>query len=237
MEDRRFIYPSTHNPDGIPDGESVSSHSGAITIEPRLKFLRVHEENCTSPSKGHFVNHDRIFWFCAHPTDKTQPGEIKLGNPVDPGQRTKVTFTSVPTKDDFVLILPLMKENSAIVLGKTTTPGAYDIFSETGKTNSGEGLVTGDSTFNDATKIRGFIAPKNAIKPNDVYFYVENVVGATNIYLYRLDTKKTTKIDVKNLSDDFKDLKRLMHVTVSNTYITFTGAFGDKEEGLKFVFF
>gem|GEM_PF-4176497 len=72
------------------------------------------------------------------------------------------------------------KRREAIVLAKTATAGTYDIYTaKEGKLD--KPLVTGDASFNDVTKIRSFIAPKNAKKPFDLYFYVENVVGATKI--------------------------------------------------------
>gem|GEM_PF-4686853 len=63
IKDNRFIYP-TINQYNVPVGASLEQHNGAVTVEPRLNFMRNHDETCSSPTRGLFENHDEVFWFC-----------------------------------------------------------------------------------------------------------------------------------------------------------------------------
>ena len=233
MEDFRYIFPTTGQL-SIPDGQSLEQHNNAITIEPRLHFIRVHDELCFAPTKGHFKNYDELFWFCAK-TESNLPGTIVVANPKYPGHRKPVDFKALPSKDDFLFIVPLATRKDAVIIAKTATPGNYDIYTKTGKLD--KPLITGDPLFNDVTKLRAIIAPEKAKKPNDLYFYMENVVGAHTIFQYKIDDKSTNKINLKTLDEPMNELKRIMHATVSETFISFTGAFGVQTDQLRFIFF
>jgi hypothetical protein len=233
INDHRFIYPA-EGQYNVPIGSSLSAYNGAVTVEPRLNFLRTHDTNCRYPTRGYFKNHVEVFWFCAN-TDKTKPGQLRVANPEYPGKRETLPFKEMPSKDDFVLIVPLSETKQAIVVAKTATPGTYDIYSKDAKLKQ---LVTGDATFHKHAKLRAFIAPKLAKKEYDVYFYIEDEVGATNIFQYQVDKQTFTKHELKKIDKDgpLGELKRLMHATVSETYISFTGVYGDKTDQLKFTF-
>jgi hypothetical protein len=234
LKDRRFIYP-TQGQYNIPVGTSLEVHNGAVTIEPRLNFMRNHDELCQSPTRGHFENHNHVFWFCAN-ADKTKPGEIRVAEPEIPGKRKKLTYKDLPSKDNFVLIAPLTKAEDAVVIGKTANAGKYEIFTKTGKLDKVLDL-SADTKFHDVTKLRAIVAPKASKKEHHLYFYLENVVGGTDVYLFKIDKKEQVKIELKKLDEPLSELKRFMHLTVSDTYISMTAVIGDKKDGLKFVFF
>ena len=236
LEDKRFIYPAIDQYH-VPDGQSLAQHNGAITVEPRLDFIRNHEENCYHPTRGRFSNHDEIYWYCSN-VDKTKPGQIKVATPDHPGHRTLINFKGLPNKDDFLTIIPLATRKTVVVVAKTITPGAYKIYT----INDGlldKELATFDPLFADATKLRVIIAPDSAKKPDDLYFYMENVAGATNIYHYKISDKSTTKIELIKIggTGPLSEVKRIMHATVSEHYISFTGVMGVKTDQLSFIFF
>jgi|GEM_PF-4779724 len=44
-------------------------------------------------------------------------------------------------------------------------------------------------------------------------------------------------IDLKTVDEPLSETKRIMHATVSETYISLTASIGDKSDQLKFIFF
>lgn len=198
LKDRRFIYPAIGQ-SLIPVGDSLEQHNGAITVEPRLDFMRNHDEKCGFPTRGHFDNHDEIFWFCADKTSDTKPGEVRVANPAIPGKRTKVVFKTLPGKDKFLLICPLFERGKAVVIAKGAENGKYDIYTEKGKLD--KPLITNTKKVDDSAKLKVIMAPKSSGKSNELYFYFDNEVGKVNIFHYKLDTKTFTEIDMKKVDE------------------------------------
>ena len=215
--DKKFIYPTEGN-EFIPLGDSVNSnYKDIITIEPRLSFMRYHDEKCISPVRGLFDNHDEIYWFCAN-ADPKAAGTVVMGKPEKPGHRSPVTFSALPSKDDFALLVSLTEKDKVLVVAKTATAGEYEIYEQTKGKLAGKIVCGSETQYHDATKLRAMIPAKGANKPEEVYFFFERVKGATKIFKFKLDkdTSNAEVIEFKDLKGDtFKSTTELMHFTAS----------------------
>ena len=178
MNDKRVIYPA-NNQFHVPIGESLTQFK-SISVEPRLEFIRNHDESCVHNVKGHFDNHNELFWFCST-KGPTSPGEVFISNPASSGNRKLVAFKEAPTQGTLEFILPLEKRGESIIVAKGAKAGDFDVYTIAGKLP--KPLETGgDPAFSGEKVLRAIIAPRTAAKANDIYFYAENVNGGTNIY-------------------------------------------------------
>lgn len=119
-EDRRFIYPSRkmkYKPIG-----GFLKDIPQIKVEPRVEFLRSHDEKCSNPIRGYFESHNQVFWYCG---DK----KIEVSDPTKPGQRTSFLMADAPTSTDFLFILPMSKANDVAIVAKLSSkPGEYEVY-------------------------------------------------------------------------------------------------------------
>ena len=232
MNDRRVIYPA-NNQFHIPIGESLTQFK-SLSVEPRMDFIRNHDESCISHAKGHFDNHNEVYWFCSPAGGKSQ---VFVSNPSSSGNRKPLAFTEAPTQADLEFVLPLENRGDAIIVAKTATPGEFNIYTQAKKLDTP--LKTGgDPAFQGSKVLRAVVSPRTAKKANEIYFYAENVSGGTNIYKYNLADSVTTKIELKTLDTPLSELVSISNAMVSPNYLSFTGKFNDKTiDFLKFIFF
>lgn len=205
----------------------------SLSVEPRLDFIRNHDEGCLHNVKGHFDNHDEVFWFCT--TNGVR--SVVVANPSSSGNRKPIVFADTPTEANLEFILPLTERGQAIIVAKGSKAGEFEIFTMAKKLT--KPLDTGsDPAFTGSKVLRAVVAPRTANKPNEIYFYAENVIGGTNIYKYDLTSESTTKIELKTLDTPFSELVSISNAMVSPSFLSFTGKFNDKSiDFLKFFFF
>lgn len=126
MNDNRVIYPAS-NQFHIPVGDSLT-HIKSITVEPRLDFIRNHDESCIHHVKGHFDNHDEVFWFCSV-DGAEKPGKVFVATPDVSGNRKLVDFSKgAPNQSELEFVLPLAKRREAIIVAKGAKAGDFDIY-------------------------------------------------------------------------------------------------------------
>lgn len=225
--DRRFIYPSRemkHKPIG-----GFLKDIPQIKIEPRIEFLRSHDEKCKHGKRGHFESHNQAFFYCG---DK----KVEISNPTKAGQRESFTISEAPIESDVLFMLPLGGTNEVAIITKlTSTKGHYEIYLKSKKLGYKFEPETTDAAYQEASNLRAFIPAKNSKKDGkEIYFYA---VGSTNVYQFKLDASDsksaTTKIDLKTeIKDKHEKLSKVENFLVSESYITFAGY----EDGQSFIF-
>lgn len=209
----------------------------SLSVEPRLDFIRNHDESCIHHVKGHFDNHDEVYWFCS-PSGPANPGAVFVANPSSSGNRKPIVFKEAPTSANLEFILPLDVRRQAIIVAKSATAGEFDIYTMAAGKLTTPLKIVGDPAFTGNKVLRAVIPPRTANKPNEIYFYAENVTGGTNIYKYDLSTMQTTKIELKTLDTPLSELVSISNAMVSPNFLSFTGKFNDKTiDFLKFFFF
>jgi hypothetical protein len=216
----------------------------SISVVPKQDFIRNHNPGCKNHYKGHFENKDEVFWFCYDDSNPkgTDKGKVYVANPSKGGNRRLVDFKEVPTKDDFLFLLPLVKRREVIIVAKSSVAGKFSIYTKDKKLD--KDLDTTGNSIISAANLKGFVTPTGATvaKKDEIYFFSDNTKDGTKIHQYNLVSGTTTTVDLKDLSgnneNDLKTLQKVMHVSVTENYITFTGIFNDtKEDYIQFIIF